>query len=80
MAIEVLSPAKLFSKTFQSEDVDSVEAKNSVSIQGKKFEKLSLVNYFFKEVKVVERKHVFQDVVLTHVEQGRDTAKNKKDV
>ena len=57
-----------------------MEARNSVSIQGKKFEKLPLVNYFLKEVKAVERKHVFQDVVLTHFEQRRDTAKNKKDV
>ena len=80
MAIEVLSPAKLFSKTFQSEDVDSVEARNLASIQGKKFEKLPFVNCFLKEVKAVERKHVFQDVVPTHFEQGRDTAKNKKDV
>ena len=88
MASEVLSPAKLLSKNFQSEDIDSVEAQALVSqtkqnlarIQSKEFDKLPIVEYFLEQVKVVDRKYVSQDVVLTSFEQGTDTAKNTKDV
>ena len=88
MAIEVLRPAKLLAKTFQSEDVDSAEAQALISqtkqnlarIQSKKFEKLLTVKCFLERVKSVVRKYIFLDVVLTHFEQGRETAKNSKDV
>ena len=35
-----------------------------------------MVKCFLELVKVVDRKYVFQDVDLTHFEQGRDAAKN----
>ena len=38
------------------------------------------VKHFLEQVKVVDGKYVFQDVVLTRFEQGRGTAKNAKDV
>ena len=38
------------------------------------------VKYFLEHVKAVDGKYVFQDVVLSRFEQGRDTAKNGKDV
>lgn len=53
---------------------------NLARIQSDKFEKLPTVKRFFKWVKAEDRKYVFQDVVLTHLEQGKDTAKNARDV
>ena len=54
--------------------------KNLARIQSKEFEKLPTVKHFLEQVKAVDRKYVFQDVVLTCFEQGRGTAKNAKDV
>ena len=39
-----------------------------------------MVKCFLERVKAVDEKYVFQDVVLTRFEQGRDTAKNTKHV
>ena len=54
--------------------------KNLARIQSKEFEKLPRVKHFREQVKAIAGKYVFQDVVLSRFEQGRDTAKNAKDV
>ena len=85
LATEVLTPAKILSKTFQSEDVDSVETeglikqtKQSLSrIQRKEFDQLPTVKSFFERVKEEDGKHTFQDVVLTRFEQSKESAKKK---
>ena len=74
------------SKTFQSEDVDSVETASLINqtkqnmhrIQKKEFEQLPTVKRFFERVEEKDWKHTFQDVIITHFEQGRETAKNIK--
>ena len=38
------------------------------------------VKYFPDRVKAVDRKYIFQNVVLTRFEQGRGTSKNTKDI
>ena len=76
------------SNAVQSEDVESMEAqvlisqtkKNLARIQSKEFEKLPMVKHFLEQVKAIDGKYVFQDVVLSRFDQGRDTAKNAKDV
>ena len=51
---------------------------NLVKIQIKEFEKLPTVKRFSERVKVVDRKYVFHDVVLTHFEKGMDAEKTQK--
>ena len=53
---------------------------NLARIESKEFEKLPTVECFLEQVKVLDRKYVSQDVVLTSFEQGTDTVKNSKDV
>ena len=87
MSIEVLTPAKILSKTFQIEDVDSVETESLINrtkqnmrrIQKKEFEQLPTVKWFFEQLKEKDGKHTFQDVVITNFEQSRETAKNIKE-
>ena len=74
-------------KTFQSEDVDSVETeglikqtKQSLSrIQRKEFDQLPTVKRFFERVKEEDGKYTFQDVVLTCFEQSKESAKKIKE-
>ena len=42
-------------------------------IQSKGFKKFPTVKRFLERIKAVDGKYVFQDVILTHSEQGRDT-------
>ena len=87
LSIKVLTPAKILSKTFQSEDVDSVETESLINrtkqnmrrIQKKEFEQLPTVKRFFKRVEEKDRKHTFHDVTITHFEQSTETAKNTKE-
>ena len=53
---------------------------NLQRIQGKEFEKFPTVKHYLERFKAVDGKYFFQDVVLTHFEQGRDTARNAKHV
>ena len=84
LSIEVLTPAKILSKTFQSEDVDSVKTESLINwtkwniprIQKKEFEQLTNVKLFFERVREKDGKHNFQDVVITCFKQSRETAKN----
>ena len=84
LATEVLTPAKILSKTFQNEDVDAAgteglikQTKQCLSrIQRKEFDQLPTVKSFFERVKE-DGKHTFQDVVLTRFEQSKESDKKK---
>ena len=84
LATEVLTPAKILSKTFQNEDVDAAgteglikQTKQSLNrTQRKEFDQLPTVKSFFERVKE-DGKHTFQDVVLTRFEQSKESAKKK---
>ena len=86
LANEALSPAKLLPKNFQSEDVDFMEdpalisqtKQNLAKFQSKEFEKLPRVKCFLEQVKAVDGKYIFQNIVLTRFDQGRDTGKKWK--
>ena len=86
LSIKVLTPAKILSKTFQSEDVDSVETESLINqtkqnmrrIQKKEFEQLPTVKQFFKRVEEKDGKHTFHNVTITHFEQVQKQQKIQK--
>ena len=87
VAIEVLAPAKILSKTFQSADVDLVSA-SSLNNQAKKglkrikkkdFEQLPTVKRFLERVKEDNGQYSFQDVKLKDFIRAKEAAKKVKD-
>ena len=87
LALEVLSPAKILSKTFQNEDVDpvaTVSLLNQVKqqlrrIERKDFEQLPTVKRFLDRVTEEDGSYVFHDVKLKQFQQGKETGRRYKD-
>ena len=86
-SIEVLSPAKLLSKTFQSEDVDAVstaslleQSRNQLSrIDGKDYFELPTIKRFLNKVKNGDDNLCyFQDVSIKYFENAKDSVSRMK--
>ena len=87
VAIELLAPAKILSKTFQNEDVDLVSAvslhkqakKGLERIRKREFEQLPMVNRFLDRVKENSREYSFQDVKFKDFLRAKGTGRRAKD-
>ena len=88
LSIEVLSSARLLSKTFQSEDVDVVSTA-SLFEQSRQFLRIGCKDYF--ELPVVKRflnkvkkgdydLYYFQDVIIKDLENAKDCVSRMKNV
>ena len=85
--VEVLAPAGILSKAFQSKDINVVTTDSLLSqcklqlqiIEQKPFEELPTVRPFLEKVKVDDDgKSKFQDVVLKDFDRGKESARNLK--
>ena len=87
VAIELLAPAKILSKTSQSEDVYLVSAaslhkqakKGLERIRKREFEQLPTVKRFLDRVKENNREYSFQDVKLKDFLRAKETGRRAKD-
>ena len=88
LSIETLSPAKLLSKTFQSEDVDAVTTSSLLEqtrqqlarIERKDFFELPTVKRFLDKVKKDDNddQYYFQDVILKDFVNAKESVSRKK--
>ena len=87
VSVEVLAPAGILLKAFQSKDIDVVATDSLLSqcklqlqrIERKPFEELPTVRRFLEKVKVDDDgKSKFQDVVLKDFDRGKESARNLK--
>ena len=86
LSVEVLAPAKLLLKSFQTEDVDIVMAdswlnktKQQLSrLERKGFEELPTIKRFLDNVKEENGKFFYQDVVLKSFQLEKESAKKCK--
>ena len=87
VSVEVLAPAGILSKAFQSKDIDVVTTDSLLSqcklqlqrIERKPFEELPTVRRFLEKVKVDDDgKSKFQDVVLKDFDHRKESARNLK--
>ena len=85
VSVEVLTPAGILSKAFQSDDIDVVTTNSLLSkcklqlqrMEWKPFEELPTVHCFLKKVKVDDDgKSKFQDVVLKDFDRRKESACN----
>ena len=82
----MLQPAKLFSKTFQNENVDIVNIINYISqtkkqlkrIERKDFESLPTACHFLNNIKEEKGKYLFQDVKLKGFNNAKTIVYSKK--
>ena len=89
ISVDVLAPAGILSKAFQSKDIDVVTTDSLLSqcklqlqrIERKPFEELPTVRCFLEKLKVDDDgKSKFQDVALKDFNRGKESACNLKSI